>query len=436
MRPPPTALTPGRPGRPPRPGPGPGEHPAPTRRVLLRGAGAALTAVLPPAGCVPLVGCVPLAARSPLTGLDHAVAHLLDRQGAAVLSGDRAGYLDTVDTTDPADAAHHRRVFANLRRLPLAEWSHRVLTVRRTGARRAEAVAELRHRLRGYDHGPRTSLERLPLTWDDGRWRLAAKAPGIPRQLWEQGQMRLTRGRHSLVLTVGRPADERAALAREADLAVPRVAAAWPGPWTRRVVVLGPASLPNAAELLDGSPARYLGIAAVTSSEPRAAGPADRVVVNPEAYGTLDATGRQTVMTHETAHVATRAATTEHTPTWLSEGLADWIAHRGRTPDIRHAAPHLRAAALAGRLPERLPTDADFAFDGDPALLARAYEAGWLACRWTAERWGEARLARFYRAAGRPGPGALDRAARDVLGVDEREFTAHWRRWTARRLAD
>ncbi|WP_323379379.1 hypothetical protein [Streptomyces durbertensis] len=367
--------------------------------------------------------------------LEGAAGALLDRQAEAVLAGDRAGYLTTVDTGDPAEAAHHRRVIANLGRLPLAEWAHRVLRVRRTGARRAEVVAELRHRLRDYDHGPRTSLERLEMTWHGGRWRFAVKAPGTPRQLWEQGEMGVTRGRHSLVLTVGRPAGERAALAREADRAVPRVTAAWPGLWARRVVVLAPASLPNAAELLDGSPARYLGIAAVTSSEPRSAAPADRVVINPEAYGTLDAAGRQTVMTHETAHVGTRAATTAHTPTWLSEGLADWIAQRGRHPDLRLAAPGLRAAALAGRLPERLPGDADFAFDGAPAALARAYEAGWLACLWTAERWGETRLARFYRAAGRPGPGALDRAAREVLGVDEREFTACWRRWTARRLA-
>jgi hypothetical protein len=181
-----------------------------------------------------------------------------------------------------------------------------------------------------------------------------------------------------------------------------------------------------------GSPAsQYRGIAAVTTGEvggPPTA-PADRVIVNPDAYALLGPLGKQVVLTHETTHVATRAHTTPATPLWLSEGYADWIGYlgTGRTP--AQAAPELAHAVEEGRVPSALPTDKDFGFSGDATKLAQAYEGGWLACRLIAARWGEARLGEFYRAVGdhKVREGSVEGAMKKVLGTTPEKFTAQWR---------
>jgi len=106
---------------------------------------------------------------------------------------------------------------------------------------------------------------------------------------------------------------------------------------------------------------------------------------------------------------------------WLIEGLADYAGYKGVQVPVREAAGELHREVAGGRLPTRLPDRADFG--AGSARLPQAYEEAWLACRLVAERYGEARLLRLYRAAGR----RPDTALRNVLGVGEREFTAMWR---------
>ncbi|MFJ9340940.1 hypothetical protein ACIRP0_16820 [Streptomyces sp. NPDC101733] len=315
---------------------------------------------------------------------------------------------------------------ARLAGIPLEGWSYEVASVRRDGAR-ALVRARLRYRLAGYDPAPAGSARDVELTRDGPAWKVTADrpAPGAPPQLWDQGEPGVVRGTASLVLGVGQSAGTLAAVGREADRAVPAVAAAWPGPWARRVVVLVPGSLDAMAALLGRPADTYRGMGAVTTGEtgPGPA-PADRIVVNPEGYQGLSEAGRRIVLTHESAHVATRAATSAKTPQWLSEGFADWVAYRGSALTPAEAAPTLTRAVRRGELPGALPDDAAFAFGGDPEGLGRAYEGAWLACRLIADRWGEPALRTLYERAGRePLPTALEAA----LGVDLPTLTRDWR---------
>lgn len=162
---------------------------------------------------------------------------------------------------------------------------------------------------------------------------------------------------------------------------------------------------------------------------PRRAQPADRIIVNPDAYGVLGSVGKQVVLTHETTHVATRDHTSAATPLWLSEGYADWIGYldSGRSPV--QAAPELWRAVTEGRTPTTLPKDADFGFSGDATKLAQAYEGGWLACRMIAQRWGTDQLRAFYQAVGghKQRAGAVEDALKSVLDTNLDDFTAQWR---------
>ncbi|MFE6198719.1 hypothetical protein [Streptomyces sp. NPDC057838] len=351
------------------------------------------------------------------------VQRLLDRRAAAVVDRDERAYARTGAGTD----------FGWLRAVPVADWSYRVTALRRDGDT-ATADAELRYSVAGYDRAPVTAGRTLRLSRDaDGRWSVVEDRPArkSAQQLWDQGTVRIMRGTHSLVLGVGQSDRSLRGFADLADRAVPAVSEAWGAQWSRRVVVLVPKSLEGMAGLLGSPASSYRGIAAVTTGETGAPAraPADRVIVNPDAFALLGSLGEQVVVTHETTHVATRSRTTAATPLWLSEGFADWVGYRavGRTP--AEAAPELARAVDRDRLPAALPSDRDFGFTGDASRLARAYESGWTACRMIADRWGESRLRAFYRAVGEHGKrdGAVEQAMREVLGTTPEAFTREWR---------
>ncbi|MEV6960492.1 hypothetical protein AB0M97_15085 [Streptomyces sp. NPDC051207] len=373
--------------------------------------------------CLLLVSLVACGGRPDAQTLRADVQRVLDRRAEALLDRDERALAET----------GARAGYDNLRAVPLDGWSYRVKDVRRSGDT-VTADTELRYRVRSVDRAPVTTARTLRLSRDaDGRWSVDRDRPAkkSAQQLWDQGAVRVVHGTHSLVLGVGQSRETLDRFAGLADRAVPAVSDAWPTEWSRQVVVLVPGSLEGMAGLLGSPASSYRGIAAVTTGETgdRASAPADRIVVNPDAYGTLGAVGRQVVLTHETTHVATRAHTTPATPLWLSEGYADWVGYRGTDRTPRQAAPELAAAVTGGRLPAKLPEDGDFGFDGDAHALARAYESGWMACRMIADRWGEERLGAFYRAVGGHGKraGAVEDALRRVLGTSPQAFTAAWR---------
>lgn len=400
--------------------------------VRVRVAGLALLLAL-------VCGCSSAARPRPTATQDLAGARaLLARQASAVLHHDRTAFLAGVDPRSTRFLARQRQVFADLADVPLAAWSYTLVRVGAfplppaadAGGRRTAAQVELRYRLRGYDTEPVVSTAYLTLAERDGRWYVAGDDDGAPSgrrtavQLWDQGPVRVVRGTHSLVLGTAAAADLRG-YADDADRAVPAVTRAWGSGWPGKVVVEVPSSLDRMAALLDAKADDYRGIAAVTTGElgRNAHAPADRVIVNPEAFGELSAFGRQVVLTHETTHVATRLATNAHTPLWLSEGIADWVAYRGSGRSARQIAPELAADVAAGRVPEALPTDADFR--STAGGLAQAYEGGWLACRMIADEWSPQALTGFYRAVAEGG--TLDARLRASLGVGTAAFTARWR---------
>lgn len=388
----------------------------------------------------------------------RAVERLLDRRADAVRAHDEDAFLATVDRTADRYRAAQRRTFRNLTDVPLGSWQYRVLgkggfaPVQGQGRRVAFQV-ELRYQLAGYDTAPVVAPQRLTLVQRGHRWYVAAvQTPPAAsleasdgggqrgaEQLWDQGRFEVVRGRHSLVLGVGHHRRYLKDVAVTADDAVPTVRRAWHRPWAGRVVVLVPRSLEDMATLLGGSASGYRGIAAVTTGEIGGSGtvPADRVIINPDAYDVLGDLGRRVVMTHEATHVATRAATSASTPLWLSEGFADWIGYRDARIYPRQVAPELTRSLESGRLPRDLPDDDDFGFAGDGNVLAQAYEQGWLACRMIADQWGEDKLVAFYRAVGAAPDrdGAVRAALRTVLRVSEQEFTRRWRVYLKEQLA-
>lgn len=366
----------------------------------------------------------------------------LERRAAAVLAHDSAGYVEGIAPDAAKLRAAQRTELDRLADVPFRSWTYDVKDITEQDGQWATADVELRYRIDGYDTAPVATRRVLELMRDGERWYITADRPakGASGQLWQQGDVEVVEGAHSIVLGVGRSAGELGQVADTVDLAVPAVSDAWPRPWTRRVVVLVPDSVEDMAGLLGSPEASYRGIAAVTTGEVGGTGErpaiADRVIVNPQAYATLGSFGQRIVLTHETTHVATRTSTSTATPVWLSEGFADWTAYRGEDRAADTIAPELAEAVRGGRTPARLPADPDFGFDGDPAKLAGAYEGGWLACELIAERWGKEKLIAFYETVGAHDgrEGAVEQALKAVLDTTSEQFTADWRDYLATRL--
>ncbi|WAZ21192.1 hypothetical protein STRCI_002352 [Streptomyces cinnabarinus] len=373
--------------------------------------------------CLLLVSLVACGGRPATDAARDSVQRVLDRRAEAIVEHDESAFVRTGVQSG----------YDELNAVPFAEWSYRVTGVRRAGDS-ATADVELSYRIKGHDRAPVTAGRTVRLSLDAaGEWYVESERPAekAPEQLWDQGRVEVVRGERGIVLGVGQPAGRLRTFAELADRAVPAVTRAWGTEWPRGTVILVPESLEGMAGLLGSPASSYRGIAAVTTGETGAPAPADRIILNPVAYGVLGQSGKQVVLTHETTHVATRAHTSAATPLWLSEGYADWVGYlgSGRTPS--DAAPELWRAVTEGEIPAGLPTDEDFGFTGDSAGLAQAYESGWMACRMIADRWGEVRLGEFYRAVGahEKRPGAVEEAMEKVLDTTVEDFTAQWREY-------
>ncbi|MFI5652801.1 hypothetical protein ACIA71_16415 [Streptomyces anulatus] len=404
-------------------------------RGRRRAAGMLLAALLTASACT--------ATADPDTFLTTgALDATLERRAAAVLAHDPAGYVEGLAPDAAKLRAAQRTELDRLADVPLESWTYDVKDITEQDGQWATADVELRYRIAGYDTAPVATRRVLELMRDGERWYITEDRPakGASGQLWQQGDVEVVEGEHSIVLGVGRSENELRQVADTVDLAVPAVSDAWPRPWNRRVVVLVPDSVEDMAGLLGSPEASYRGIAAVTTGEVGGTGKrpaiADRVIVNPQAYATLGSFGQRIVLTHETTHVATRTSTSTATPVWLSEGFADWTAYRGEDRAADTIAPELAEAVRSGRTPAELPADPDFGFDGDPAKLAAAYEGGWLACELIAERWGKEKLIAFYETVGAHSgrDGAVEQALGAVLDTTPEQFTADWRDYLATRL--
>jgi hypothetical protein len=261
-------------------------------------------------------------------------------------------------------------------------------------------------------------------------------ADGARRELWESGPVVVARGASSLVLA--HPADKPrlAAYAAIADSAVREVTRVWGSGWDKRVVLIVPSTGEELGGVLD-SQADYSQIAALATADVVDSGGlrealAERVVLNPGTFNRLTALGQRIVLTHEVTHVASRLDTGAASPSWLVEGLADYVAYRDAGVSTRVAARDLVSAAQRGTLPSALPADTDF----DPTAhdLTASYESSWLACRLIAQRTGEAKLLAFYRAVGADHGAQADVVRRQmaaVLGTTPESFTAAWRQYVA-----
>jgi hypothetical protein len=377
----------------------------------------------------------------------QALLEVLATRSRSVLDQDRTAWLSTVDPISTAFRDKQSTVFSNLRSVPFSDWSYTFAGVaappsperlRELGGPAWVARVQAGYRLKGYDRASSLTEQYLTMVERSGQWFVASTSDGqtVP-QPWDLGRVRVVHGDRVLVLGTASTATLED-FAAAGDRAVTRVTSVWGTRWPRRAVLVVPRTEKEMGRLLQRPSEGLSQIAAVTTGEladgDHGAARSDRVVVNPDAFARLGASGRRVVLVHEMTHVAVRSSTTSPVPIWLSEGFADYVGYQDVGLSRRTIAADVLALVRRGKGPRELPgTDA---FDPTMTTIAPAYSGAWLACQLIADRYGQQALVQLYRKAGTapvdqdagPDPEAATEAAFEaVLHTSVARFTTAWR---------
>ena len=382
-------------------------------------------------------------APDPSTAREDALTALLSARAAAVRDHDRAAFAATLD--DPRSGFGLRQLaqYDALAKLPLGSFGYG--TPEPAPELGADRVAQLgpqawvsrvagHYSLAGYDTASREFESYFTVVRRDAGWRLVDDTDGGTQvQAWDLPSFTVVRSSTTLVMGSG-PASRLRPYLALGNLAVKRVDAVWTAPWNSRLVLVVPRTAAQMAEQVGQDKDSVAQVAAVTDGPFDTTGRAgaDRVVVNPGAFATLESRGQQVVVTHEATHVAIRATTDRPVPLWLSEGMADYVGYRDVGATRRQVAAALLAKVRAGSGPKSLPTAGDF--DPSRTTIAPSYNAAWLAVTRIVDRYGRKALVRYYLAVATKPSGSSsatpDQAAaaafRTVLGTSQGAFTKEW----------
>ncbi|MEO6502568.1 MAG: hypothetical protein ABIQ09_11720 [Jatrophihabitantaceae bacterium] len=377
-----------------------------------------------------------------------AVLTVLHRHAGALTDRDAQAWSQDLDQSAAAAGytGRQRQVFANLAQVPLASWRYVLVApvtdpqvLAPAAARLGGAVVivhvELQYALAGVDPAPTGKQLWLTGVRRGSNWKLAADddvaaAGGASwRGPWDFGQLLARRGAHTLVLTHPAHRQDGPVFADLIETSLPAVTRVWGRDFNDQVAVLLPDTAEEFAAVTGNADNQDLAAVAIADQvRPDGVVLGARIVLNPTNLARLDDAGRRLLISHELTHIASRSVTSDQMPTWLIEGLADYVGNLGSGLPVSRTATELAADVRAGRAPTALPADAEFT---GGSRLPQAYEKSWLACRLIADRVGAAGLVRFYRAvatAARANPGtAVAAGLRQVLRTDVAAFTAAWR---------
>jgi hypothetical protein len=372
---------------------------------------------------------------------DQGLTDLLARRAAAVTRHDEAAFLADVDQEDPRFVERQRTEYRNLVALGLSSFSLTLTEpsryrpandsplIRRYGGQVREVGVTVKYAVSGVDTEPEAEPWVPSFGFAHGRWLLAGEETaggnrnlpfGAGGQPWEARPVNVVRAAHVVVVISKEDAEIAPHLIDLAERGVANVLrfrkAGWPG----KALVVAVSDQKVFDSYFESSPDTLSEIEAVSipryNEVPEWDGNAhrvlSRVVFNPATLGTGDEELQHT-LTHELAHVALGLVTSDSTPRWLVEGMAEYVAYASEdTPDsvVRQYARHVSATAL--------PPDGSFYDSADNYVLS------WLAVKMIALRYGQAKAFALYEWF--QGHSDADEGLRAVLGTSLSGLTAAW----------
>jgi hypothetical protein len=403
--------------------------------VKLRSA-ALLAGVLALGSAVPSAG----AQTAPPPTREDAVKAVLAQRVDALRTGDRAAFLDTVDPAATEEfKVRQGHLFDGLRSLPLASYDLKLrtdevpdlaagLAGRYPGA---EAVflppVEAHYRLTGIDTIDAVDGYYYTFLLRDERWRVVSDRDvedvGLPsaRNLWDYGPVQQQRTAHFTVLHD--PADRKRAeaLGPLCEQAYARLQAGFGRAVPAQIVVVLPHTLEQLREILQATFDLTNFVAFASASVDRDEdweSTAPRVYVQDANLSRSRRDFQLQTFHHELTHVAAFPIAGPFVPSWIHEGLADWMSGEDSPAEVD---------GTDGVLPH----DWEFTTGGGESIL-RAYDESTSAMAFLAARRGRNApldlLARVGELRVAPGTSEyrVDQGIRAVYGAGFDQFEKDW----------
>lgn len=271
-----------------------------------------------------------------LTGVRLALDRTLRARGKAVVDGDRRSFLRTA--TGPAQAAW----FARMTRLPISELRYELGTadLSQVDATHYSVDVDQFTRLEGFDEAPVWTSHHVTFHREGRRWLVTEDRLDRSEILaapWEFADLRIERSEHILLAVDASARRQAPELLSLFETAWTYVQSATPGEMVPTIVVAADDEVALRAEGMNTDELGRVGAAAA----PVLAGPdldhrELRVVVAPSSLG-ADPGYQQLMVRHELVHVAL-VDYGPSSPTWLTEGIAEYVAHQDLPMRLPNAA--------------------------------------------------------------------------------------------------
>ena len=372
---------------------------------------------------------------------EDAVRQVLAQRVDALKKGDRAAFLDTVDPLGAEEfKVRQGHLFDGLRSLPLAAYDLELRTdeVPDLGPGlaakypSAEAVflppVEAHYRLTGIDTIDAVDGYYYTFLLREGRWRIVSDRDledvGLPsaRNLWDYGPVSQQRTEHFTVLHD--PADRKRAeaIGGLCEQGYARLTAVFGATIPAQIVVVLPHSLDQLREILQATfdLSNFVAFASATvDRDDDWESTAPRVYVQDTNLARSRRDFQLQTFHHEFTHVAAFSLAGPFVPSWVHEGLADWMASGEQ--------PSSKVDGTDGVLPEEW----EFTTGGGEAIL-RAYDESTSAVAFLAARKGKGAPLDLLRRVGelRAAPGTsryrVDQGLQAVYGAGLDQFQKDW----------
>ena len=398
---------------------------------------------------------LPLAdASEPRAGARAGIERVLEARSKAVVAGDKRAFMATVAPGSQAFVRDQARLFGSLSQVPLQSYRLRAVWGRygdmvRASDRgrypRAQRVAipvtEERYRIRGFDGAPVEEDLFYTFVRQGGRWLIASDSDlndlglGSARQLWDFGPVTVSRSRHFMLLS--HPCSAPIGCAQlpsdvlgVAETALQRVDRFWHVPWRHRIVISAPTTTAELRRILQAPFDVNKFVAFAVSSEDIEHGLrfiGHRIILNWRTVANRSRGSVLTILAHELTHVATRSSSGPEIPTFVEEGIAEYVGYNADPSSLSY----LNSVVSAGGFDGKLPRDYQFT-TGSATDIFLSYQKAESAVAYFIDRWGLGRFVRFYRELGRQRVVTgtprwhLDHALRHAIGNGFAQFQKQW----------
>ena len=408
-------------------------------------------------GCVllrddPPGASAPTSAAPPPPGVIEDLKRVLRRRAVAVREDRARQFRAGLAAGDPAFRRAQSAYFTSVRQLPLGVFRY---SFDPADILRVEGsywvVVRVHLQLEGYDAAPVVSRDRYLFSPDTrGRLRLASVTDaawearnGVLAQPWDRGPVQVRSVAGVLGVFDAGSVEQADDLLTSVQRGIADVSAVVPYTWEHRVVVYALSDtgfMASLRELPGGDPDAVDAVAfpvPLDDADPLAATAGVRVALHPRMLAREDA-ARDRLVRHELTHVAL-GERDDDVPTWLSEGIAEWVSVTPLAPQDRALSTASLVAAREGLETGDLDLPASEVFNGSTS--GANYGLSWWACEHLVSSYGEAVLWDLVDALGdRADDRADDGAAQGAdegagQGTDERGGEV-LRRLTGLRTAD